>query len=196
MRVTPKSEQECKSSELLPPGEYDAEIVSAEEKQSKSSGADMIALRLKVFGDNGAEATVFDYLLDAVPYKVRHCAEACNLLTAYEDGQLFAEDIKGKVVRVKLKIEHDKTGNYPDKNAIQDYIVEPTKPAPTQSRASERFQNTAHPRQESVRQAAQQSVQRQTRGRGLPTDASMRTLPADSGPGIPDDQIPFSPNVM
>jgi hypothetical protein len=190
MRVTPKSEEECKSSELLSPGEYDAEVMTAEEKQSKS-GNDMIAMRLKVYGDNGAEASVFDYLLDAVAYKVRHFAEAAGMIDAYERGELYAEDLVGKVVRVKLKIEHDKTGNYADKNAVQDYIVQAPAPKPAPARVGNIHQNASNPRQASTQAAMRESVNRQTRGRSGPVDAGMRTVPADTQPPIADSDIPF-----
>jgi hypothetical protein len=123
MRVTPKTEQEISEENLLAPGIYDFEIINASDEISKSSGSEMIKLQVKIFDHNGdPRCVVFDYLLDAIAYKVRHCAEACGVLDRYEDGNLNADDLIHKCGRAKIIIQKDKNGQYPDKNAIRDYL--------------------------------------------------------------------------
>lgn len=131
MKFTPKSEQEIQSENLLAPGIYDFEILKAEDTISKASGADMVKLQLHVFDADGQPRTVFDYLLESVAYKLRHAAEVCDLLGDYERGQLAAEDFVGKTGKCKIAVQKDKSGQFPDRNGVSDYIVD----APRQSAA-------------------------------------------------------------
>lgn len=135
MKFTPKSEQEIQSDGLLPPGIYDFEVLKAEDTISKASGADMVKLQLHVFDTDGQPRTVFDYLLESVAYKLRHAAEVCDLLDDYENGQLDAEDFIGKTGKCKIAIQKDKSGQFPDRNGVSDYIVgAPRQSAPVQQR--------------------------------------------------------------
>lgn len=121
MKFSPKSEKELAADGLWPGGEYDFEIVEAEEATSKA-GNDMIKMKVFVFNAEGNKRTVYDYLMESVGYKLRHAAEACGLLSEYESGSLEAFDFQGKTGRCKLTIQKDKTGAYPDRNGIADYI--------------------------------------------------------------------------
>ena len=122
MKFQPKTEKEIAESGLLPPGTYDFEISSAEEAVS-SAGNDMIKLTLHVYEDSGARRTLFDYLLGALPHKLRHAAEVCGLLNDYENGTLDAGDFEQKTGRIKVGIQKDKNGQYPDRNSVLDYIM-------------------------------------------------------------------------
>jgi hypothetical protein len=120
MRVTPKTEKQIAEEGMFPAGIYSAEVVKAEDTVSKA-GNDMIALTLRVYhGDR--TALVNDYLLDSMAYKVRHAAGSMGLLDSYEMGALVADDMVGKSVTVKLNVQKDKSGQYPDKNGIADYL--------------------------------------------------------------------------
>lgn len=121
MKFTPKSEQEIAEENLLTPGVYGFEIVDAEDTTSKA-GNDMIKLTVHVFAEDGSPVTIFDYLMEKVAYKLRHAAEACGLIGEYESGTLDAFDFKGKTGRCKIVIQKDKSGQFPDKNGIADYI--------------------------------------------------------------------------
>lgn len=123
MKFTPKTEKEIAEANLLSEGEYDFEIIGAEDKVS-SRGNDMIYLKLKVFADDGGFKFVDDYLLEAIEYKLRHAAEGTGLLEKYETGHLLASDFLGKCGKVKLVIQKDKNGQYPDKNAVKDYVID------------------------------------------------------------------------
>ena len=85
MKFAPKSEKEIASANLLTPGVYGFEIIEAEEATSKA-GNDMIKLMVHVFKEDGTPVTVFDYLMESVAYKLRHAAEGCGILHAYEQG--------------------------------------------------------------------------------------------------------------
>ena len=121
MRVTPKTENEVRDSGLWPVGEYDFEIVSSIEKLSQS-GNEMIELKVKIFDEDGKSITLFDYLLESVAYKLRHCSSACGVIDKYESGELSGSDFLGKTGRLKLRIQPEKNG-YPAKNSISDYVV-------------------------------------------------------------------------
>ncbi len=123
MRIEPKTQHEIEEGNLFPAGEYDFEITDAIETVSKSSGNEMIALRLKVFNGVGRFILVSDYLLESVAYKLRHCCEACGIIEVYETGNLDAIDFQGRSGRLKLRIDEDKSGQYAKKNSVADYIA-------------------------------------------------------------------------
>lgn len=121
MQFKPKSEKEISEENLLPNGEYDFEVTAALDAKS-ASGNEMIKLQLNVFDDNGNLRIIFDYLLESMAFKLRHAADACGVIDKYESGSLVADDFMGKTGRLKLAIQKDKTGDYPDKNTVRDYI--------------------------------------------------------------------------
>lgn len=119
VKFSPKTDRELAEANLWPAGEYDFEIVGAEDTQSKKSGADMIKLTVCLFrGD--ARKNVFDYLMDAVAYKVKHFCDAVGLAAEYERGELTAEMCKGRVGRCMVKVGEQP--GYDPKNEIRDYV--------------------------------------------------------------------------
>lgn len=123
MNFKPKSEEECSKFKLLEKGDYEFEILSAIDKISKSSGNEMIELVVRIYADGEPAAQIFDYLMESVSYKLRHCAAACGLLKHYDVGVLQAEMFVGKTGVCSVVIQKDKTGQYSDKNVIRDYLV-------------------------------------------------------------------------
>ncbi len=122
MRFTPKTEKEIQEANLIPVGIYPFEIVTAIDTQSNARN-DMIKLGIKLWDIEGNERHVYDYLLEVMEYKLRHCAYACGLGDKYESGVLAAADFEGRTGSLKLGIKKDKTGQYPDQNNVSDYIV-------------------------------------------------------------------------
>lgn len=122
MRLTPKTEREILEENLWPAGVYGFEVAFAEEKVSQS-GNDMIRLTLNVFNQNGNSRTVYDYLVENTPAKLRHAAVVCGLLGKYNSGHLDARDFEGKTGQLKLYIKKDKSGQYADQNAVADYLT-------------------------------------------------------------------------
>ena len=127
MRFTPKTEAELKESELLPEGEYQFEILTAEDTQSKSTGNDMLKLSLRIF-ENGGENSqrVFDYLvsIDSMIWKIRHFAESIGMLPEYESGEMLAETLPGRTGKCKIIIQ-PASGQWDAKNAVKDYLPRP-----------------------------------------------------------------------
>lgn len=132
MKFQPKSEKELAEANLWPVGEYAFEVLDAEEAADKN-GNDMFKLRVKVFKNDGASQNIFDYVSASwMEFKLRHLAEACGVLDDYEKGEIEAYQLVGKTGKCKVNVSKDKTGQYPDKNGIADYIVASagsTKPA-------------------------------------------------------------------
>lgn len=136
MKFSPKTEDDIKREALLPPGEYDFEVIKSEDKQSQS-GNDMIAVQLKVFGPNG-ERTVRDWLMEKMAYKLRHFCAATGILPKYEAGTLTAEDCLGRSGKVKIVIKDD--AQYGPQNSVKDYAVaEAAKESPHVQAPSQRI---------------------------------------------------------
>lgn len=124
MKITPKSEEDFKSRNLMDPGTYDFVVFDAIEKVSKTSGEPMIELILNVLDMKGRERKIYDYLMDKEPmdYKIRHIYNCAGLLEKYESGDIDAQDLHNVTGKVKIIIRKDKTGQYGDKNSVQDYF--------------------------------------------------------------------------
>lgn len=135
MKFQPKSEKEIAEAGLFANGEYDFEVMEATETNSKA-GNDMIELVMRVYNSDGGYTRVMDWLvsIDSVAYKIRHFAATIGMIAEYEKGELKADKLVGKVGRCKLVIKKDKTGEYPDKNGIADYIKPAEGAAPVQAR--------------------------------------------------------------
>lgn len=147
MRFSPKSEAELSAGGLWPAGDYSFEVAAAEDTVSKASGADMVKLTLHIFDNTGSKKTVWDYLVgsEASQFKVRGFAVATGLLAQYEAGELEAIDMEGRTGRCKIVQQIDRTGAFPDKNSVANYLkpdeasaVEPPKPVRKGSNVSPR----------------------------------------------------------
>lgn len=123
MRFQPKTEKQIAEENLRPAGIYSFEIADAKDKVSKT-GNDMIELGIRLFDNEGNPCGyITDYLLEKLAYKLRHASVACGLLDKYELGTLTADNFTGKMGELKLIIQKDKSGQYPDKNSVADYVT-------------------------------------------------------------------------
>jgi len=126
MHFTPYSEKDL-PRQLLEKGEYDVEVLESTDVISKNTSAEMIKLNLAVWVGDKVRCRLFDYLLDAMPAKLRHACDTFGLLDKYQNGSLRAFDFEGRTGKAKIGIQSDKTGQYPDKNSIVDYVCRPAK---------------------------------------------------------------------
>lgn len=122
MKFKPLSDKEIAEMNLWPEGVYGFEILAATDEVSKS-GNEMIKVKLAVFNNDGRQTVLFDYLLESMAFKLKHVAKVTGNLDKYEAGVLLAADLVGKSGNLKLKIQKDKTGQYPDKNVVADYVT-------------------------------------------------------------------------
>ncbi len=132
MTFKPKTEKEIAESQLLPDGEYDFEVLEAEDTTSKTSGAPMIKAVLGIYVGDRIGRRVTDYWLASMEAKLRHFCDCVGLLAEYEAGSLSADMCKGRSGRVKLNVQKDKAGQYPDKNGVRDYCLRAAKPLATE----------------------------------------------------------------
>lgn len=128
MSYTPKTEEQLAKEGLLSDGQYDFEVADTSDKPSKKGNA-MYTLKLHVFGEDGAHV-IYDYIAIGNNFgerKLRHAADACQLLDIYETGNLKPVDFMGKTGKVMIKIQ-DGTVDYPlPKNVVVDYVKRPAK---------------------------------------------------------------------
>lgn len=117
----PRTEEEV--SRILQPGIVEFEVIKAEEKTSKTGNL-MLELTIKCFDQKGKSNLVSDYILTDTnwEWKLRHFCFSCGLDQLYESGKLADVDCFGKRGKAHIKIKHDASGQYKDKNVIDDYI--------------------------------------------------------------------------
>lgn len=123
MKFQPKTDKEIAEANLWIAGNYSFEIIEGTDKVSKTSGNEMIELKMKVYNDEGNHIFVNDYLLESMAYKLKHAADACGLADGYTAGSLSGMDFVGKCGTLKLKIQKSKDPAYADKNVVGDYVV-------------------------------------------------------------------------
>jgi hypothetical protein len=136
MRFEPKTEDQLKAETLLPDGDYDFEVMDAQDTTSKK-GNDMIAVKLRVFTNNG-ERHIYDYLMPSMGFKLRHFCESTGLLSKYDAGTLEAAHCIRREGIASIEQEAGNNG-YGPKNKVVDYVVKqkdikrPTEPAVRQA---------------------------------------------------------------
>jgi len=116
-----KKQEEAESRFLWPAGEYDFEVMNADDAISKK-GNEMIVLDVNAYNTDGEFLSIKDYLMEVMEFKLRHAAESMGLLEKYEAGELEALDFQGKTGRLRLKVGK-KVEGYKQRNEIADYIV-------------------------------------------------------------------------
>lgn len=141
MNFTPKTEKELAAESLLPDGIYPFEVTDAVDAISKTSGAEMIAIKIRVFGPAGREPVLNDYLLASYMRKIFNFSKFTGNEAKYHAGSLCAQDCLGKNGYVKIGTDAGKemkdrttgapTGRFFDpKNAVKDYVPAPANAAP------------------------------------------------------------------
>lgn len=114
---------------VFPEGDYDF-IVTGAEKQISKAGNNMVKLTLGVeVGEQTASVT--DYIvLDSAEWAKRKLVSlfiTTGFMTKGEKVKLgWFDSICGKTGKAHIKIDHDKTGTYSDKNVIGWYILRET----------------------------------------------------------------------
>lgn len=111
---------------LLKDGIYHFRVHDASDEISKSSGNDMIKLTLEIRDKENVRHLVFDHLVEAMAYKLKHFCDATGLIDKYNLGQINAVDCLGKGGRVSIKQSLNQPrpegGYFPDKNVVSDYV--------------------------------------------------------------------------
>jgi hypothetical protein len=106
MRYT--SSDQTPQYQHLPAGDYTVTIVEAVETVSRTSGADMIKLTLDAEAPDGGTVKVFDYLVGSPSsaWKIDAFRRALgHEVVEGEAVELAAEDLVGRTLRARLKVE-------------------------------------------------------------------------------------------
>jgi hypothetical protein len=121
MEFNPSDSAPRSGFELLPAGEYDVEVIEAEERTSQK-GNQMIALTLQTRHPDGYDSRVWDFLVSvpAAVFKIKMFCEAAGLQKQFEGGRLTAEDCVGGKAVATIIIEDGREG-FSDRNSIQEY---------------------------------------------------------------------------
>ena len=127
MEFTPKTEEEIKAANLLEAGDYDFDVLVAEDAIS-SKGNEMIKVNLGIYTGDKVRGRIFDYLMPSMEAKLRHFCDTVGLLKEYESGSLSANMCEGRSGKCRIIIQEDKAGKYDPKNTIKDYICRSAKP--------------------------------------------------------------------
>lgn len=139
MKFAPKTEKEFAALNLFPEGEYGFQVIAAADDVSKTSGKEMIVLDLMLFGPDGANRKVRDYLVPGTIYgdkKIFEFCRTCGIQDLYDGGSFTAQDCIDKTGYVKIGVEKGKEspkgGTFPDKNTVKWYVNKPAgvKPPP------------------------------------------------------------------
>lgn len=109
------------ASSCFPLGEYPGTLANVVQTTSKTSGGDMEVWHVTVYGQDGRESTIKDYVtVPACTWKIKQLAKALGKLADFEAGRFQAEDYIGANLRVELVIEEQ--DGYDDKNKVKKYL--------------------------------------------------------------------------
>lgn len=120
MKITPKTEKQIEEEMLFAAGNYEVEVIKCEEQVSKGGNA-MLKLMLRVYMPDGTTRTMFDYLLEAMAFKLRHFMVSAGMEDKYNQGDVTSDDLMGAMVLAEIGIKPAKDG-YAAQNNITDYM--------------------------------------------------------------------------
>ena len=108
---------------VLSNGEYECQVVGAIETVSKTSGNDMIKLVLCVYGNDGEQVRVYDYIVSPnTLWKLKSICQCCDINF---DGILDEQLLVGKRMNVLVKVEPERKVDgktYSERNSIVKYV--------------------------------------------------------------------------
>lgn len=121
-KFTPIDESEYKARNVLSAGWYPATITECMERLS-NNGNLMFESKIQVFKDDGSFRVITAHIMadGKAAFQLRSAAEAFGVLDEYKAGSLGEDDLKGKSGFVKVAVDVDASGVYPDKNKITDF---------------------------------------------------------------------------
>ena len=107
---------------VLPKGEYECEIVGAVETVSKK-GNDMIKLVLCLYGNEGEQVRVYDYITNPDGlWKLKSICRCCDMKF---DGIMNEQLLVGKRMNVLVRVDPERTvegKTYSERNSIVKYV--------------------------------------------------------------------------
>lgn len=114
---------QAKSLFYLPPGDYEASLVSCEEKTSKTN-INMAVLTWRVYQPDGQPVLVKDWILLEGEFnglwKLKKMAKAWGVLDQFESATFDPANFIDSNLMVKLKVK-PADGKYSESNSVADY---------------------------------------------------------------------------
>ena len=108
---------------VLSNGEYECQVVGEIETVSKTSGNDMIKLILCIYGNEGEQVRVYDYIVSpSTLWKLKSICRCCDIEF---DGILDEQLLIGRRMRVLTKVEPERNVDgktYAERNSIVKYV--------------------------------------------------------------------------
>lgn len=132
MRFDPKEAD----ANLLPEAWYDAIVMDAIDTVSKK-GNDMMTVTFKIYDDRGLQPLIDRYFVKSqagLSGLKKLCRAVGVAEEVFQGGEVDPMDLRGKPLRVLVKIQKDETGRYDDKNVAAAF--EPKTNAASTSRKS------------------------------------------------------------
>lgn len=126
----PMTEEQIDKYGLLERGDYKFKVVSAKDGHSQKTGLPQIEAGLRVYAPDGNRAITI-YLSTNGQYMLRmlrHFCESANLMEAYNAKKICAATILSSegICSIDIEIGKERTdgksGNYPNKNVVTDYL--------------------------------------------------------------------------
>lgn len=120
----------------------EALIINAIDTKSKQ-GNEMIEADFKIYDPAGLQPIIKHYFVDKAPGMFK---KLCTVLDLnFESGNIPAESLVGKSLRVLVKIQTDKTGQYSDKNVLYVFAKSDSPQAPRQTESTGIVQDSGEP---------------------------------------------------
>lgn len=113
----------------LAPGIYEFQVNKALFKIAEKTGNHMIELQLKVWGHDGKEWVVFDWLVATknMAFKTKHFWESVGKPEKY-NGKALPEDFENQFGKVEIANARDQKGVMRAK--VKDYVPQPKEDLP------------------------------------------------------------------
>lgn len=127
--MTTRFDPNMANANLLPEEWYDALIVNAYEKTSKT-GNPCIVITVKVYG--GVQPLIDRYYVmngTGGVSGMRKLCHAVGLLDDFKTGAIEPEKLKGQSVQVLVKVQKDESGQWDDKNVCAQFRPRQAPPA-------------------------------------------------------------------
>ena len=119
MKYDPKSA----NADLLSEDWYDATLKAKEgiSKGDKTAGQPKIVVTSTVYA-NGLPYFIDDHFVSGVPFHMKRLKKLCTVIGIdFDAGEVKAEQIDGRGVRVQIETQISKDPKYDDKNAVAHY---------------------------------------------------------------------------
>mgnify|MGYP003644239345 CR=1 FL=1 len=120
IEYNPNDLKESNDYKPFPVGDYESEVLDANQMVSKSNGNDMIRLNHLVTNDDGGTTRIYDYIV--IPNHLWKLKQICECLSMPFEGTMNEQDLVGKRLKIKLGIDKGNVEYPKPKNVVKKYL--------------------------------------------------------------------------